>query len=56
MPIYLFVQGKGMDIQKCLVKVLALPQCTYTFAQTSIYEWTRPREAGGEATLMSHYG
>lgn len=56
MPIYLFVQGKGMDIQKCLVKVLALPQCIYTSAQTSIYEWTRPREAGGEATLMSHYG
>lgn len=45
-----------MDIQKWLVKVLALPQHTHTFAQTNIYEWTRPREAGGEATLMSQYG
>lgn len=29
---------------------------THVFAQTSIYEWTHPGEAGGEATLISHYG
>lgn len=29
---------------------------THMFAQTSIYEWTHPGEAGGEATLISHYG
>lgn len=33
MLIYLFVQGKGMNIQKWQVKVLTLPQCTYVFAQ-----------------------
>lgn len=55
MLIYLFVQGKGMNIQNWLVKVMAPPH-THVFAQTGIYARTHPGEAGGEATLISHYG
>lgn len=51
----LSVSSRKRYIQKWLVNVMVPPH-VHTFPQTSISERTHPGEAGGEATLIFHYG